>query len=312
MGQTGVVFQIQRFSIHDGPGIRTTVFLKGCSLRCFWCHNPEGRFPSPEVQYFASRCIACGTCVKACPNLAHALQDGLHVFFRDRCRASGNCVESCYAQALQLNGREMTVAQVMGEIVSDKPFYASSGGGVTLSGGEPVLGGEFSRRVLEECKAEGLHTALETCGEYPWESLERLLPAVDLIMLDIKHMLPDRHREVTGRSNERILANARRLALAGKPLVIRTPVVPGVNDSEEDIRRVAAFVRDLSDRRRAEGRSGEHPIEYELLTFHRLAADKYASLGQEYAASAIIPPSRERMSQLAEVAGGCGIEVRVR
>src|SRR5512143_508835 len=194
MSRTGTVFQIQRFSIHDGPGIRTTVFLKGCSLRCFWCHNPEGRFPSREIQYFPARCIACGACVDACPNSAHEMCDGLHVFLRERCRVSGRCVESCYPQALQLNGRRMTVGQVMGEILPDRPFYDSSGGGVTLSGGEPAVSFSFSREILEACKREGLHTAIETCGEYPWRALEVLLPATDLILMDIKHMDPGRHR----------------------------------------------------------------------------------------------------------------------
>ncbi len=312
MNTTGTVFQIQRFSIHDGPGIRTTVFLKGCTLRCFWCHNPEGRSPFPEVQYFATRCIACGACVEACPNSAHELQGGMHRFLRERCRVSGKCVESCYSQALQINGRQMTVGQVMGEILPDRPFYDSSGGGVTLSGGEPAVSGRFSRQILEECKREGLHTAIETCGEYPWETLEALLPATDLILMDIKQLDPIRHREVTGRTNERILENARRLALTGKTMVVRTPVVPGVNDSEEDIRRIAGFVSELGELRRVNGNAGSRPVEYELLTFHRLATDKYSSLGLEYAASTMEPPTRERMSQLAGVAKERAIEVRVR
>ncbi len=312
MSIAGTVFQIQRFSIHDGPGIRTTVFLKGCSLRCFWCHNPEGRSPHPQIQYFSARCIACGACVEACPNSAHELRGGVHVFHRERCRNSAGCVGGCYAQALQVCGRGMTVGQVMQEILPDRPFYESSGGGVTLSGGEPAVSSRFSREILEQCKREGLHTAMETCGEYPWEALEVLLPVTDLVMMDIKQMDPGRHREVTGRTNERILENARRLALAGKEMIVRTPVVPGVNDSEEDIRRVAGFVSELAGLRSANGHAGGRPMEYELLTFHRLASDTYSSLGEEYAASAIAPPTRERMSQLAGVAREHGIEVRVR
>jgi pyruvate formate lyase activating enzyme len=312
MSETGAVFHIQRFSIHDGPGIRTTVFLKGCSLHCFWCHNPEGRRPSPEIQYFANRCIACGACVTACPNSAHELHDGLHVFHLDRCRVNGACVETCYPQALQLSGRMMTVEQVVEEVLADRAFYESSGGGVTLSGGEPALSGDFARRLLEECKREGLHTALETCGEYPWHFLELLLPVTDLIIMDIKLMSGERHREATGRTNDRILSNARLLAQTGKPMIMRTPIVPGVNDSEEDVRQVASFVRELCELRKTNGTADIHPIVYELLAFHRLASDKYTSLGLEYEASAIQPPTRERMSVLANVAKGCGINARIR
>jgi pyruvate formate lyase activating enzyme len=205
----------------------------------------------------------------------------------------------------------MTVDQVMQEVLSDRPFYDSSGGGVTLSGGEPALDDDFARELLEECKREGLRTAIETCGEYPWHSLEAILPVTDLVIMDIKQMAPDRHRQGTGRPNERILANARRLALTGKAMIIRTPVVPGVNDTEGDIRRVAAFVRELADLRTASGGSGV-AIPYELLTFHRLASDKYSSLGLEYEASDLDPPTRERMAELAGVAKGCGIDVRIR
>jgi len=200
----------------------------------------------------------------------------------------------------------------MQEVLADRAFYESSGGGVTLSGGEPALSGDFALRVLEECKREGLHTALETCGEYPWRSLEVLLPVTDLVIMDIKQMSPDRHRDVTGRSNERILANARQLAVSGKPMVIRTPIVPGVNDSEEDVRRVASFVRELARLRTSRGGTGGGGIPYELLTFHRLASDKYASLGLAYDASAIDPPTRERMAELADVAKECGIDARAR
>ena len=313
MSDTGTVFHIQRFSIHDGPGIRTTVFLKGCALGCFWCHNPEGRRPYPEIQYFADRCLACGACVAACQYSAHEMRDGLHVFLRERCESSGKCVETCYSQALQLNGRFMTVEQVMEEVLRDTAFYETSGGGVTLSGGEPTLSSDFPRRILKQCKDHGLHTAIETCGESPWASFETLLPVTDLIMMDIKHVAPDKHRAATGKSNDRILANARRLALTDKPIVFRTPVVPSVNDTGEEIGQIASFIRDLKDQRKTNGngRGETADIRYELLAFHKLASDKYTSLGLDYKASGIETPTGAKMSELLRVAKRCGIEARI-
>lgn len=314
MGTTGVVFNIQRFSIHDGPGIRTTVFLKGCVLKCFWCHNPEGRRVAPELQFFPDRCTACRACVEACPHSVHEFVGDVHMIYRDQCEMTGACVDTCYSGALQLNGEIMTVDRVMEEIVRDSPFYENSGGGVTLSGGEPSLSTDFAFAILEQCKRLGLHTAIETCGECPWEFLERLLPVTDLLMVDIKHMASDNHRSATGKSNERILENARRLALTRKPLLFRTPVIPTVNDTDEAIGEIASFVRSLIDLRNGTGRWGEKPpgITYQLLGFHKLAGDKYRSLGMEYAAAAIHPPSRDRMQGLADCAVRCGVETTFR
>jgi pyruvate formate lyase activating enzyme len=313
MSQSGPVFNIQRFSIHDGPGIRTTVFLKGCSLSCFWCHNPEGRRGVPELQYFPEKCIACGACVAACPHSAHEFVAGVHVFHRDRCETAGACIATCYSQALQLTGETMSVEQVMVEVSRDEAFYRSSGGGVTLSGGEPSLNREFSYEILSQCKSRMYHTAIETCGECPWESLDALLPVTDLVMMDIKQISPERHRAATGKSNERILQNARRLALTEKPLVFRTPVVPTVNDAAEDIKGIAAFLCELNEIRKkhANGR-GTPNLSYELLPFHKLASDKYHSLGLEYKAASLLPPTKEQMQNLGEVAKGYGIETVVR
>lgn len=314
MSPTGAVFNIQRFSIHDGPGIRTTVFLKGCALNCFWCHNPEGRRTTLELQFFPDRCTACGACVEACPNAAHEFIDDVHIFHRELCESTGACVDTCYPQALQMNGEILTVEQVMEEVLRDKAFYDTSGGGVTLSGGEPSLNNDFAFAILEQCKHHQLPTAIETCGECPWEFLERLLPVTDLLMMDIKHLEADEHRTATGKSNERVLDNARRLALTDKPLVFRTPVVPTVNDSHAAIERIASFVRTLIDMRGGNGaRSKAQPgIRYELLAFHKLAADKYQSLGMEYRAAAIHPPSREQMQDLVALATRCGVETTFR
>jgi pyruvate formate lyase activating enzyme len=314
MGTAGIVFHIQRFSIHDGPGIRTSVFLKGCPMRCFWCHNPEGRRPRIELRYNPDRCIACGACVEACPQHAHSMVNDVHHFDREKCTVSGDCVDTCYSGALELNGKEMTAAQVVHEVLKDKAFYDTSHGGVTVSGGEPTLHSAFTRDILAECKGHGIHTAIETCGDCAREALESLLPVTDLVMMDLKHMDIGKHQDATGKQNDRILDNARYLARTGRPIIFRTPVVPTVNDSEEAIGQVAAYIRELIDLRQGNGHAwGENAgITYELLAFHRLAADKYASLGMTYDASAIDPPSKEHMATLVDVARRHGVETRFR
>jgi pyruvate formate lyase activating enzyme len=311
METSGIVFHIQRFSIHDGPGIRTTVFLKGCSLRCFWCHNPEGRRPRPEIRYNAERCLTCGACVDACPNHAHVITGGIHTFDREACRTEGECVEVCFSGALELNGRPMTAEEVAREVLRDKAFYANSGGGVTLSGGEPSLSGEFSRRILELCKAQSIHTAIETCGDSPWEVFESLLPVTDLFMMDLKLLPSARHQEVTGRPNARILENARRLARTGVPMIFRTPVVPSVNDTDEEIGAIAAFIRSMADERSSNGHARGASLSYELLPFHALATDKYRSLGLESPSAGMIPPPTVTMERLLAVAQRHGITVRL-
>ena len=312
MNVTGVVFNIQRFSIHDGPGIRTTVFFKGCPLRCYWCHNPEGVRPRPEIQCSPARCIGCDECYRVCPENAHELHSGVRVFLRERCIACGRCADTCYAGALEMTGERMTAEAVLEEVLRDRAFYETSDGGVTLSGGEPMLQRDFALAILERCKEEGLHTAVETAANCRWRDLALLLPVTDLIMMDIKHMRSDKHREATGVPNERILANARRLAQVDKPIIFRVPVVPTVNDTPEEIAAIAQFVRSLADTRSGQGSDPVASITCELLPFHRLAMDKYRSLALDYRADQLEPPTKEHMAELVEIARACGISVRGR
>ena len=296
----GIVTNIQRFSIHDGPGIRTTVFLKGCNLRCFWCHNPETLNPKPELQLFFSRCIACGACFKRCPNQAHVLlENGQREFHRERCVGCGTCAETCYAEALVLVGQTKTVEEVVEEVMRDKPFYETSNGGVTLSGGEPLLQLEFSYAILEQCRQQGVHTAIETAANFPWERIATLLPVVDLVMMDIKLMDSARHKECTGVPNERILENALRLGQQPQPLIVRTPIVPGVNDNPEDVAAIARFASQLP-----------NLLYYELLPFHPMATSKYDSLEINYRARDLKRPTKELMDELTQVAQNVGVQAR--
>jgi pyruvate formate lyase activating enzyme len=297
----GLITNVQRFSIHDGPGIRTTVFFKGCPLRCFWCHNPETLRMQPEVQLFPDRCIGCGACFERCAHGAHVQVNGQRQFRRDLCQACGRCVETCYAEALVMAGRWWTPEELVAELLRDQPFYEQSGGGITLSGGEPLLQQPFSLRVLQMCRQAGLHTAIETAAFCRWESLAELLPWLDLVIMDVKLMDDAQHCTVTGVSNRRILENARRLAETDAPLIVRTPVIPTVNDAPHAICAVATFLRDFP-----------NLLYYELMPFHRLAEGKYRSLDLPYRASGLASPARETMEALAQRARDCGVpEVKV-
>ncbi|MEO8392959.1 MAG: glycyl-radical enzyme activating protein [Chloroflexota bacterium] len=298
----GTIFDIQRFSIHDGPGIRTTVFFKGCSLHCFWCHNPESVNRNPELQVFAQSCIGCGACVTlcstgACTLVGDPLCPSLS-FNADLCNNCLRCVDACFAHGLVASGYETTARAVVDEVLRDRAFYADSGG-VTLSGGEPVLQTEFAYAILEACYTAGIHTAVETAGNYPREMAARLLPVLDLVMMDLKHMDAHQHRTVTGASNNRILKSARQFALTDKPIRFRTPVIPTVNDSPNDIGAIAQFVKELI-RLRKENNVAD-PISYELLTFHQMAQDKYVSPGRDYHAKSLKPLSKEQMTELNQV-----------
>lgn len=295
---TGIVFDIRRYAIHDGPGIRTTVFLKGCALSCRWCHNPEGQAQGFESVARADRCIRCGACVEACRHGAVTWSDAGPLTDRAACTACGDCAAVCYADARERVGTEMTAEQVLDEVARDAAFYQESGGGMTLSGGEPLLQRDFTAALLRGAKPRGFHTVLDTCGFASWETLDALRADVDLFLYDVKLMDDGRHREFTGVTNAPILANLRALSAAGHRVILRVPVIPGVNDDPENLDALAAFAADLP-----------HLAGVELLPYHHIGADKYARLDRAYPLPDTTPPSAGRMAEIARFLGERGLPV---
>lgn len=267
---TGMIFDIQRFCIHDGPGIRTTVFLKGCPLRCKWCHNPEGISRNPLLSFLPDKCIGCGFCFQNCPQSAHRMEEGRHVLDRSLCRMCGRCAIECYAGALEFIGRLTTVQEVMKEVLADLAFYETSGGGMTLSGGEPLMQIDFSEALLRQAKAEGLHNCVETSSMVPWEHISRILPYTDLFLCDVKDINLERHTENTGASNELIIANLRRLHDEGAKMRLRVPLIPGCNDQQDNLEGIAALADQMK------GIEG-----VEIMLYHKLGVSKHQRLGTE-------------------------------
>jgi pyruvate formate lyase activating enzyme len=299
---TGTVFDIRKFSIHDGPGIRTTVFLKGCPLRCAWCHNPESQSAEPELIMRSNRCLQCGACVEACPKDAIRLDTDGPITDQGRCERCGLCVDACFSGARKLAGRELTVAQVMAEIERDRPFYDESGGGATFSGGEPLRQPEFLSELLISCRTQEIHTALDTCGYAPWSVLDRIRPYVDLFLYDIKTMAEAQHRALTGVSNRMILENLRALSELGHAIVLRVPVIPGINDGTDNIRAIGSLAAHLPS-----------VMWIELLPYHRIGVEKYGRIARPYSLPEIHPPSQERIAAISRILqehAGLLVEVR--
>lgn len=242
---TGMIFDIKRYAIHDGPGIRTTVFLKGCPLRCEWCHNPESWYPGKERAFRRGRCEACGHCVGACPRQAISLEADRPTTDEDRCVLCGACVEACVAGAREIIGRQIGIGELIAEIERDVVFYDQSGGGVTFSGGEPLMQPDFLLGLLVECKARDIHTAVDTSCYAPAEVVDDVSPYIDLFLCDLKHMNSTRHKQATSFSNELILENIRRIAAAGRKIVLRLPLVPGFNDDDLNLEATGRFATSL-------------------------------------------------------------------
>lgn len=289
-----MIFNIQKCSIHDGTGIRTLVFFKGCPLHCKWCANPESQSYKKEIMELPRNCIHCGICQKVCPASAITIVDGEFKIDRSLCRKCFRCTDVCYAESKKIVGKEMEAEKILKEIYKDRFFYQDCGGGVTFSGGEPLTHPKLLAAVARKCKACGVNTAIESCGVGDYEEFQEALPYIDSMFMDIKHMDSSRHKQLTGQGNENILDNIRKIAAFGIPITIRTPVVPGYNDSIENITDTARFIAPIAGIR-----------EYELLPYHELGKSKYDSLGKKYELDGVKPPSdesiRERVAAANEI-----------
>lgn len=297
----GMITDIQRFSLNDGPGIRTTVFLKGCNLHCAWCHNPETIRKKNELMVYPANCIGCGHCVPVCTSGARSIAAGVLQFDRSRCTACGACAAVCFPGALKMAGRSVSVAEVMGEILQDRAYYADSGGGVTLSGGELFCQAEFTDALIDACREEKIPVAVETNLNWQFESARPILEKLDLIMFDVKIFDSVEHKRWTGVENAELLDNARRLDTLDRPLIARTPLIPGATDSAENIRAIAGFLRNFRNLRC-----------YELLNFNPLGDSKYRALEEKnpfVSARPLKPEALNRLREAAESVGNLTIQI---
>ena len=304
----GIITNIQVYSIHDGPGIRTLVFLKGCPLSCRWCCNPECINREIEIEFFNLKCIGCGACLMACTKGAINPDLEVGTGFKidiEKCDKCGDCIKTCLPHALKFVGERMSVDEVLDRVKKDRVFYMKSGGGVTISGGEPLYQFEFTRELLEGCYDENIHTAIETCGFASWEKYRELLKYLDLILYDIKHMISKSHQEITGRPNEPILENLKKLSQDGTPIIIRLPLIPDHNLDDENIKATAEFISTL-----------DNIEEVNLMPFHQFGKDKYERLCREYVIDDLIgmqvqDGGKEKLDELKRLFESYGFKVLV-
>lgn len=331
--QSGMVFDIKKYSINDGPGIRTTVFMSGCPLSCWWCHNPESQSMQPVLLYRANRCLGCGDCLDVCPEgttsvevenqdtdytestdergiileksvQIHKIREiRVQKIFTDRekCTKCQTCIATCYSGAREFSGREMTVSQVMAQVEREIPFYDQSGGGVTFSGGEPLMQPGFLSALLKACRRQEIHTCVDTSGFANWQVFEQIRGEVDLFLYDLKHIDSEKHREVTGVPNDVILENLRKLSERAHRIVVRVPLIPGINDNEQNLVESAKFLASLP-----------HLEGVELMGYHDIAQAKYEALGMEYKLVGLKGPGEEEMRNAAEVLRSYGLNVVIR
>ncbi len=294
---TGLIFNLQRYSLHDGPGIRTTVFLKGCPLVCWWCHNPEGISFARELIMHRHKCLGCGSCVLACLQNALSLRQGNYILDQERCNFCLQCVEVCPVEAIEPAGKWMTPAEVAGEVLKDKVFFDQSGGGVTVSGGEPLAQPDFLLALLKALKNRNIHTAVDTSGYCRWNELDRVSRVTDLFLFDLKVMDRALSKKVTGRSNQIILKNLHKLAQIHSNIHIRIPIIPTVNDDLESIESIGRYLQALGIR------------EVSVHPYHKFGVSKYEKTGQSYRLPQINPPDPETVAGIRSLLEQYGLKI---
>ncbi|HEY5562291.1 MAG TPA: glycyl-radical enzyme activating protein [Clostridiaceae bacterium] len=302
MKDTGIIFDIERCSIYDGPGIRTTVFLKGCPLRCKWCHNPESQSFKPEIVFYEYKCVGCKACIVACTHNCHSIDEKAHTYRRENCISCGACVNVCSYGALEYKGYESSVQDILAEVEKDRPYYENSGGGITITGGEPMAQFQFTSALLIESKKRGINTCIETCGYAPTENYGSILPYVNIFLFDYKSSDPQKHKELVGVSNELILENLDYLYKSNAAIIVRCPLIPGVNDSEDHIEAIANLLK-------------KYPnlMGLEIMPYHNMGIAKSKRIGKDAFYEELKTTSEGKKLEWAERFKelGCGDKIKI-
>jgi pyruvate formate lyase activating enzyme len=298
--EKGYVFEIERYAIKDGPGIRTVVFLKGCPLRCKWCANPESQKEKRELAYWHNKCIGCGRCLNKCQQSALNLGEQGIKIDREKCVSCGECCEVCNTEALVMIGNEKTADEILKEIQKDQMFYDESGGGVTFSGGEPLSQPALLKQTAMLCKQHEIHTCVETCGFAKWEDIENVMPYIDVFLFDLKHMDANKHKKMIGVSNETILRNFEKLIANDKKVIVRIPIITTYNDDETSVNAFIDYLKDIAPSSRVD-----------LLPYHRLGLSKYKSINVDYELRGLLPPSEQKMKEIKDKFATNGFNVSI-
>ena len=297
MSKIGLISAVQHFSLGDGPGIRSTVFFKGCALHCLWCHNPETWKRNPELMYYEKKCIGCGSCAKVCPNEAHSVNETGHIFHRERCTACGECLKRCPTRALEMSGTFMSTEEVFAQLKEDADYYEASGGGVTFSGGEPLLQDEFCVELARLCSESGIDVLIETCADVPFHVFEQLLKYVKSYYIDLKAVSEEAYKQYTGGSLLRIKENIAQLIALHADVTVRIPVIPGYNDTDDFCQTAVKLLRELG------------VTKLELLPFHRMGESKYRALQKHYAYAEIKPPAKQDIEHFKAIFSSAGFQI---
>ena len=297
---TGYITDIQRFCLNDGAGIRTSVFFKGCNMRCAWCHNPETIHDRKDMIFYEKNCINCLKCTEVCPTGAQTSINDLHFFDRQKCVSCGKCAEICYPEAMSVSDKEMRIDQVMFEVLQDKPYYLGSGGGVTLTGGEVLCQVDFATELAKTCKENGISAAIETNLGFPYSHFEKLLDNIDTVMLDVKLFNDDEHKKWTGVSNKAVLENIKKLSERGTKMIVRTPLIPGITDTDENLKAIAEYISKI-----------DGVLFYELLNFNPLGESKYKGLDEKNIFEDARPLSEKRLDEIVAMLSQYGLTVKV-